>query len=217
MTASDLEVGDGITRRRIKKRSKLDASDPRETARIAAAFEQMAVTAAQEWGPQQPIIAAIRHDAAQLRAEDARRIDCNPAYLSSDEHQARYRERSTIAWYVREMDSNATMTELAMAGGRPWEAVSWAMKLAEALAEARLRNDWNRAAEVGKKQLGHSADGRAALRLQPAADRVARVQMRIGAGCTVRSAMRQVAVELGIAVSTVSRDYYAEKRSKPVD
>lgn len=216
MARGDLEVGDGITRR-AKTRVSLDPEDPRQAAIVAAAFEQMAVLAEQEWGPQQPIIAAIRREAIQQRAEDASEIDHNPAYLSSDKYAARYQERSTIAWYVREMDANATMTELALADSRPWEAISWAMKLAEALTEARLRYNWNREAEVGKKQLGHSADGRAALRRHPAADRVARVQQLICTGCSVRSAMRQVAAELGMGVSTISRDYYASKRSKPVD
>ncbi len=217
MTGDDLEIGDGITRRPAKKQRSVDTNDPRKTAKIVAAFEQLAITAVQEWGPQQPIIAAIRRYAAEQRAEDAAEIDCNPAYLGSDEYEARYRERSTIAWYVREMDANATMTELALAGGRPWEAISWAMKLAEALAEARLRNDWNREAEVGKKQLGHSTDGRAVWRRQPAVDRVARVRQLMCEGCTLRSAMRRAAEELGVVVSTISRDYYAWKCSKPVD
>lgn len=215
--ADDLGIGDGITWRPAKKRELLDTSDPNQAAKIVAAFEQLAVTAAQDWGPQQPIIAAIRRDAAQQRAEDAAEVDHNPAYLGGDKYQARYQERSTIAWYVREMDANATMTEAALAGGRPWEAISWAMKLAEALTEARLRYDWNRAAKVGKKQLDHSSDGRAARRRQPAADRVARVRQLIGDGRTVRSALAEAATEFGVAASTISRDYYPPKRSKPVD
>jgi len=213
----DLGVGDGITRRPGKTREPLDTSNPNQAAKIVAAFEQLAVTAVQDWGPQQSIVAAIRRDAAQQRAEDVAEIERNPAYLGGHQYKARYRERSTIAWYVREMDANATMTELALAGGRPWEAISWAMKLAEALTEARLRYDWNRAAEVGKKQLGHSSDGRAVRRLQPAAHRVARVRQLMCEGCTLRSAMKRTAAELGVAISTISRDYYAWKRSKPVD
>lgn len=214
---NELGVGDGITQRLVNKRVSLDTSDPHQAAKIVAAFKHLAVTASQDWGPQQPIIEAIRRDAAQQRAEDAAEIDCNPAYLGGDKYKARYRERSTIAWYVREMDANATMTEIALAGGRPWEAISWAMKLAEALTEARLRYDWNRAAEVGKKQLGHSSDGLAARRRQPAADRVTRVRQLMCEGCTLRSAMQRAAEEFGVAFSTISRDYYALKRSKPVD
>lgn len=217
MTGNDMEVGDGITRRSAKKRALLDTSDPHQAAEIVAAFEQFAITAVRDWGPQQPIIAAIRRDAAEQRAEDAAEIGRDPAYLGSDEYKARYRERSTIAWYIREIDANATMTELALIGGRPWEAISWAMKLAEALTEARLRYDWNRAAEVGKKQLDHSADGRALRRRQPAADRVARVRQLICQGCSVRSARDTAAAEFDVSPSTISRDYYAWKRSEPVD
>ncbi|VXC80565.1 hypothetical protein [Sphingomonas sp. 8AM] len=213
----DLGIGDGITWRPASKRKLLDTSDPDRAIEIVAFFEQMAITAAQDWGPQQPIIAAIRRDAALQRAEDAAEADKDPAYLGGDIFNARYRERSTIAWYIREMDANATMTEAALAGGRPWEAISWAMKLAEALTEARLRYDWNRAAEVGKKQLDHSADGRALRRRQPAADRVARVRQLICQGCSVRSARDKAAAEFDVSPSTISRDYYAWKRSEPVD
>lgn len=215
--ADDLGIGDGITWRPANRRKLLDTNDPDRAIEIVAFFEQMAITAAQDWGPQQPIIAAIRRDAALQRAEDAAEADKDPAYLGGDIFNARYRERSTIAWYIREMDANATMTEAALAGGRPWEAISWAMKLAEALTEARLRYDWNRAAKVGKKQLGHSSDGRAARRRQPAADRVAHVRQLMNEGCTLRSAMQRAAEEFGVVFSTISRDYYAWKRSKPVD
>lgn len=215
MSGDKTQVGDGITRR--KKRAVVNPNDSGEATFIVAAFKQLAGSAVQEWGPQRPIIEAIRRDAARQRAEDVDRVARDRGFIGSDEYQDLYRERSTLAWYVREMDANATMTELAMAGGRPWEAVSWAMKLAEALAEARLRVGWNRAAVVGQKQLDHSADGRSRRRKQPAGVRVSRVKALVAAGSSVRSAMEQTAQELGDSYSAVSKDYYADKRSQPVD
>ena len=215
MSDEKLEIGDGITRR--QKRTVVDPNDSGGAASVATAFEQLSACVLQEWGPQKAIVEAIRRDAARQRAEDIDRAAQDPKYIGSSEYQDRYRERSTVAWYVQEMDGNATMAELAMAGGRPWEAVSWAMKLAEALAEARLRLGWNRAAVVGQKQLDHSADGRARLRKQSAGSRVARVKQLVASGLTVRLAMDQTAQENGVSYSAISADYYPPKRSKPVD
>ncbi len=216
MRQDDVIVGEGITER-TRQRLSLDPDVAQDAADLVAVFERMAARAMQAWGGQQTIVGAIRQDAAHLRAEDACRAACNDAYIGSDEYQARYQERSTLAWYVREMDANATMVELAMAGGRPWEAVSWAMQLAEALAEARLRYQWNEAAVVGAKQLGHAADGRAKWRRQPAVIRYCRVTELLLTGSTLRSAIRKAAAEFKVAYSTISRDYYHIKRSQPVD
>lgn len=214
MDSKTRNVGHGITTRRSTKNSH-DLDNPEDVEKLIAAFENAEELAFHPWTQQAEIISNIKLQAERLRAEDRAEAEANPEYVESEEFRNRYKERVTEEWYIRDMAENATLVEICVRDGRPWEAVSWAMKLAEALTELRLKLAWEPPALWGEKQLAARKSGAEMVRRHPAEDRIVRVQTLIDHGMSKRSAFKAVSADMGISPKTVERDYYS--RPKPME
>ncbi len=204
-------VGAGITGR-CTDRQFLYLDNRKDAEKAIAAFEHAQDVVLLPWAYQADIIAGIKAQAERLRAEDCEAVKSDSEYMSSDAYRSRYEERVTEEWYIRDMAQNATLAEICMRDGRPWEAVSWGMKLAEALTELRLKFAWETPALWGKTQLDARKSGAEMVRKHSAEDRKARVEALVDSGMSKRAAFQAVGAEMSINSKTVERDYYSRPR-----
>lgn len=211
VSSTKSNAGAGITARRSNKQI-LNPNDPKDVDNIISYFENAQDAVLRPWAQQAQIIAGIKAQAERLRAEVLEAIEADPEYMRSDAYRSRYEERVTEQWYIRDMAANATLAEICVRDGRPWEAVSWAMRIAEALTELRLKFAWETPALWGKTQLDARKSGAEMVRKHSAEDRKARVEALVDSGMSKRAAFEAVGAEMRIHSKTVERDYYSRPR-----
>ena len=200
-------IGSGITKQSVQTVRYDDPRDAEEFGRQVKAFE---ATLDQAWAFRAHLIAGLRTRWHEVQAE----LEGLPRH--TEEYKARFRERDTEEWYLREIDSIARVVEWAVKCGRPWEAAARSMQIGELLAEFRLKSEWDDDAVWGRAQRIASAAGVAARRRHSIEERVAQVRRYLAQGHKLNAAFELAAVDLDVALQTVRRDWYLGK-SKPAD
>jgi transposase-like protein len=194
------------------ERVQLDPREPDDVQLMIEWLEGVPARLNQPWGSHGSVIAGVRGRLQEITAE-LQHIDHNAA-----EYFAYFKERDTEGWYVREIVTTARAVELAIEGGRPWEAVSRAMQIGELLTELRLKFSWEPDALWGRQRREEQRQGAEKWRRSSAEERIRMVNDLCAKGLSKRNAIRRTASHFGLHPSTVSKDYYNKKyRSTPVE
>lgn len=138
-------VGTGITSRKVAK-IVYDPNDDKDTNELRFAFEHRNKRLQTLWGANQAILDSARAELHIIKIEAGRNDDL-------DRHNSFFRERETKGWFLRSIDIERSVAELAMQQGNAFEAVQAALKIGELLAELRLKLLWEPAAVAGASTL----------------------------------------------------------------
>jgi hypothetical protein len=197
-------VGSGITEESVET-IELDPSNPDDGQLMKEWLEGISAGLNQPWGSHASIIAATR-----LRFQEIK-IELKEVERGSKEYAAHFKERDSEPWYVREIVKTARAVELALEGGRPWEAVSRAMQIGELLAEFRLKR-WDKPALFGEKRLTEMREQGRKSRRSSKQGRIDRVEQLVQEGMKVTYAIRRVAREHEVSEAAIKKDLYPRRK-----
>jgi hypothetical protein len=195
-------IGSGLTDQHLEETWLTEEAD---APAVLAFFWKSKDACSRQWAWHAPIIEGARRHWSAFKAE-FRPIDPND-YKAFKEYNARFIERSSAAWYLREIDSTARAVEIATEDNRPWLAVARAMQLGELITELRLKFRWDEYAEWGEKRLLELRDnGQAKRKGRDREARRARFEQLVAEGVPKMKAYQQVADENGAKRSAIIKD-----------
>lgn len=208
------EVGSGIARR-VRRTLLLNPEEPDDAAKIVEWFDEGERARTQRWGNQATLIAAVRTEMERLRVPFQGLLPGTEAFLSAlREFNALFIERTTEAWYLREIEGQASLIEVALEAGRHWEAVSRAVNIGDLLAELRLKFEWDADATFGRQNRINLSEGQTNRRRSSKEARFDDVEALLAKRHSLSGACQIAARRHGVKPETLEKDYQRIKKER---
>lgn len=196
-------VGSGITRREKVVPLPLDVE---HVEMIINAFQQRSRTLNMPWGENKHLIDRARKKLKEVLAEAPSNMD------DLDGHNAFFKERETVGWYVHSIDIAAKIAEKAVDEGRPWEAVSMGMEIGDLFAEMRFKELWEGFALKGHKLHENQMAGADERRKSSQQDRYDCVMKHYAEGHSLERCYGFASKKLGGSASAIKKDFLKKRK-----
>jgi hypothetical protein len=208
------EVGSGIARR-VRCTVLLKPEEPGDAAKIVEWFDDGERKRTQRWGNQAKAIAAVRAEMERLRVPFQGLEPGTETFFSAlRDFNALFVERTTEAWYLKEIEAEASLVEVALEEGRHWEAVSRAVNIGDLLAELRLNFEWGADATFGRQNRVNLSEGQTNRRRSSKEARFEDVETLLAKGHSLSGACRIAAPRHGVKPETLEKDYQRIKKER---